>query len=344
LVSAYGINMTASTGVGSQAVAEFEEAAYYSSDLASFQREYNIITNPISTLIGPNKTKDGYYAECSLDVEYITALGQNVSTWMISHDQFDLTWWAETLVSSKAPWVQSISWGSGEQNYPDSQVLSTNDAFNKLALMGFTIFSASGDVGTGHTGTFDCGQFSPTFPATVEWLTAVGGVYTESGTQTAWSDSGGGLSFLIGRPAWQDAAVASYFSANKDLPPSRYYNKSGRAIPDVSAIATNFRVTIANYSTGTLSGTSAATPSWAGIASLLNDALYARGEKGIGYLNPTLYKMAGVGVDITAGDNKVFPCDGGFAAVAGFDLVSGWGTPLFHLLYDAIVGGSIVGK
>ena len=29
------------------------------------------------------------------------ALGQNVSTWMISHDQFDLTWWAETLVSSK---------------------------------------------------------------------------------------------------------------------------------------------------------------------------------------------------------------------------------------------------
>ena len=99
-----------------------------------------------------------------------------------------------------------------------------------------------------------------------------------------------------------------------------------------------------NYSTGTLSGTSAATPSWAGIASLLNDALYARGEKGIGYLNPTLYKMAGVGVDITAGDNKVFPCDGGFAAVAGFDLVSGWGTPLFHLLYDAIVGGSIVGK
>jgi len=48
---------------------------------------------------------------------------------------------------------------------------------------------------------------------------------------------------------------------------------AGRGIPDVAALGTNFQVIVQNY-TGPISGTSAASPTFAAIVSLVNDQRY----------------------------------------------------------------------
>ena len=74
-------------------------------------------------------------------------------------------------------------------------------------------------------------------------------------------------------------------------------------------------------------GTSAASPLWASLVTLVNQARGA--GKRIGYLTPLLYQ-GGAGsagcTDITSGDN-VTATVGGYRAGPGYDAVSGWGTP-----------------
>jgi subtilase family serine protease len=91
----------------------------------------------------------------------------------------------------------------------------------------------------------------------------------------------------------------------------------------------------------TIGGTSAATPSWAGVVALLN---HAAGRDGSGAINDWLYTLgrnqhrAGdlpVFYDITSGDNG-FDRVRGFSAGTGFDLATGWGTPNVALLVQAV--------
>jgi tripeptidyl-peptidase I len=52
-----------------------------------------------------------------------------------------------------------------------------------------------------------------------------------------------------------------------------------------------------------ITGTSAATPAFAGMVSLLNDALIAAGKNPLGFLNPMLYSIGVDGLnDITSGN------------------------------------------
>jgi subtilase family serine protease len=74
------------------------------------------------------------------------------------------------------------------------------------------------------------------------------------------------------------------------LPNAEYYNASGRALPDVSALSTNFEVVIQGL-WGPISGTSAAAPTFAAIVTLLNDARYQAGKGPLGFLNPFLYQV-----------------------------------------------------
>ena len=103
---------------------------------------------------------------------------------------------------------------------------------------------ASGDDGAGSHG-FRCKEFAPTFPASSPHVTSVGGTYLEDELETAVDFSGGGFSFSFPRPSYQDAAVSNYLSTySSQLPPSSMFNSSGRGIPDVSAVSTNFQVRV----------------------------------------------------------------------------------------------------
>ena len=47
------------------------------------------------------------------------------------------------------PTVVSISWGSGESNYDTTHSAAAGAAFQKLGVLGVSVFAASGDQGTG---------------------------------------------------------------------------------------------------------------------------------------------------------------------------------------------------
>src|SRR5205823_496034 len=98
-------------------------------------------------------------------------------------------------------------------------------------------------------------------------------------------------------------------------------------------------VMVAGGKSSGVGGTSAATPAFAGVLALVSEDL---GTAGLGQLGPTLYRLGGeqarglrapVFHDVTQGDN------GGFAAAAGFDLATGWGSPIVDALAPALAGG-----
>jgi tripeptidyl-peptidase-1 len=94
-------------------------------------------------------------------------------------------------------------------------------------------------------------QFVPSFPASSPWVTAVGGTTTEElfelGPEVMKSIhcdyqkivnglSGGGFSNYFPAPSYQKQAISNYFKNAQDLPNPSFYNITGRAYPDVSAL------------------------------------------------------------------------------------------------------------
>lgn len=208
-----------------------------------------------------------------------------------------------------------------------------------MGLMGFSIIVASGDSGTGNNGIFSCKKFQPQFPASSPYVTSVGGTYLDPSSQQeiAVSFSGGGFSDRFAAPSYQQQAIAEYLKTqSSSLPPPQYWNASGRGIPDVSALSTNFQVVIEKY-LGSLSGTSAATPTFAAIVALVNGIREQKTLPPLGFLNPALYLLkGGVGTDITQGSNPASFCPSGFQAAPGWDPISGLGTPFFPWLVQEL--------
>lgn len=85
---------------------------------------------------------------------------------------------------------------------------------------------------------------------------------------------------------------------------------------------------------GPSGGTSAASPAFAAILGLLNDARFRVHKPALGFLNPFLYLFGYNGLnDITGGQSN--GCQGQIAgafwnATPGWDPVTGFGTPNFE--------------
>ncbi|KNC53432.1 family S53 protease [Thecamonas trahens ATCC 50062] len=163
-------------------------------------------------------------------------------------------------------------------------------------------------------------------------------------------------------PTWQAKAAAGYLSANAAaLPPAAVFAQGGRGAPDVAFMGHNFEISA--FDSGSCSvmpgidGTSASSPSFAGLISLINDARYAAGKSSIGFLNPYLYAAPiGTFSDITQGSNHCrqvttamyydqtcnldsqpgslwIGCSAwGYPAAEGWDAATGLGSPIFPAL------------
>merc|ERR1711920_642663 len=86
-------------------------------------------------------------------------------------------------------------------------------------------------------------------------------------------------------------------------------------------------------------GTSASTPSWGAVISLLNEICLSSsgGSKTLGFINPLLYKNADAFNDITKGTNAIGNnAPSGWKATAGWDAVTGLGTPKFSSLQSVV--------
>ena len=249
--------------------------------------------------------------------------------------------------------VISQSFGIPEQNFPGrAAVAKLRYAFIRARRRHVTVVAATNDFGV--TGPAKAGGTFRTHPV-VDWpasdplVTAVGGTrlrLTARGGRvspdSAWNESGnsavaryagplpwassGGVSAIFGRPGYQD--------------PVRRVVGSHRGLPDValSASFSGASLTFESFTgrPGTwkpAAGTSVATPYFAGIVAIADQAAHAR----LGLLNPSLYHLEqarapGI-IDVTTGSNTVSFAQGrktitvrGYQARPGYNLVTGVGT------------------
>jgi kumamolisin len=211
----------------------------------------------------------------------------------------------------------SCSWG-----WMPADPSSDDPYFKEFAGQGQNLFVASGDSGAYNT------RSRYVYPADDAYVTSVGGTdLTTNGaggswkSETAWADSGGGISpDKIAIPTYQKTAGV-ITTTNKG-------STTYRNCPDVAAEAnTDNYICYDGTCAGGWGGTSFAAPRWAGYLALVNQQAVANKLGTVGFINPAIYTI-GLGSsygtnfhDITSGSN------GTYSAVKGYDLVTGWGSP-----------------
>uniref|UniRef100_A0A8D0UDW9 Tripeptidyl peptidase 1 n=1 Tax=Sus scrofa TaxID=9823 RepID=A0A8D0UDW9_PIG len=208
------------------------------------------------------------------------------------------------------------------------------------------VYSSPGDSGAGCWSVSGRHQFRPSFPASSPYVTTVGGTSFQNPfritNEVVDYISGGGFSNVFPRPSYQEEAVTSYLTSSPHLPPSSYFNASGRAYPDVAALSDGYWVVSNHVPIPWVSGTSASTPVFGGFLSLINEHRILRGHPPLGFLNPRLYKQHGAGLfDVTHGCHESClneEVEGqGFCSGPGWDPVTGWGTPNFPALLKTLI-------
>ena len=242
--------------------------------------------------------------------------------------------------------VMSLSFGEAEQCASKTTIARGHQLFDTAREERISVFAASGDQGATQMscdGSSPLGSRAVSTPASDPNVTAVGGTHLVADgatgayqSESAWTGSGGGFSTLYRRPSYQ-----------------RRFDEDtkGRGVPDVAINADPHGFLMAVWSLlappgnpgfGAASGTSAATPIWAGIAALADQAAGHR----LGMLNTSLYRLSRgddgssrAFHDITTGNNS-FHGVVGFSAAAGWDPVTGLGSPNVARIIHALGGGS----
>ncbi|KAK0105521.1 hypothetical protein ONS95_004118 [Cadophora gregata] len=342
---------------GLMGIAGFLKQWPFKSDLTTFMKSYatqgNAAQSFTCTLINggtcPQTGTPGI--EANLDVQYARAITESIPNvyysvggsppWLgtgtnTNEPYLEFLNYLLGLDSSALPNTISISYGDDEATVPLDYATNVCNLFAQLGARGVSVLVASGDSGVGTTcKTGSTKTFTTSFPASCPWVTTVGGT-TGNSPEGAWSGSGGGFSSRFGQPSYQTAAVNKWLTTDTThTAVNAYFNKSGRAYPDIAAQSTNF-VIVASGSAQSVSGTSCACPTFASIIQLLNSDRLLAGKKPLGFLNPWLYNNATAGLtDIKTGKNT--GCSGvisgaGFSAVAGWDPATGLGTPIYTSL------------
>jgi len=174
--------------------------------------------------------------------------------------------------------------------------------------------------------------------------------------ETAWNDftittpslsaSGGGVSSFFPQPAWQTGLGLPTGRNVPDISFTASAEHDGYLVCSQSSCVNGYRD--ATNSFNVIGGTSAPTPSFAGIVALINQKLGAAQ----GNINPQLYTQATNAPwafhDVTTGNNMVACTTGtgctngvlGYSAGPGYDLVTGLGSLDVDVLLNAMTGVS----
>jgi Pro-kumamolisin, activation domain len=175
--------------------------------------------------------------------------------------------------------------------------------------------------------------------------------------EKAWNDTsmlgtnlatGGGVSNLFSKPSWQTGAGVPQ-DGQRDVPDLALTASpinDPYIICSQASCQTGYRSN-SDQTFTVVGGTSAASPTFAGIASLINQKLGSRQ----GNVNPQIYSLVASSPwafnDVTGGDNNV-PCQVnttnclygliGYPAGTGYDLATGWGSVDVTALLNALAG------
>jgi subtilase family serine protease len=224
----------------------------------------------------------------------------------------------------------SCSWG-----WTPADPSTLDPYFEQMASQGQNFFAASGDSSAWSAS-------NEAWPADDANIVSVGGTDLTTASaagpwksETAWADSGGGISpDSIPIPSWQKLSGV--------ITSSNHGSTTLRNGPDVAANANFTFYVCADQTTCTANdygGTSFATPMWAGYLALANEQAATNGDS-IGFINPLIYPAA-LGSsystlfhDITSGS-----C-GTYSGITGYDLCTGWGSPNTTGLINLLAGSS----
>ncbi len=306
----------------------------------------------------PGDLGGGEDMEAYLDVEWSGAVAPKATVNFVcsastaATDGVDLS--AQYIVDNDLAPVMSTSFGMCEDSMGATENKFYNDLWMQAAAEGITSCVASGDSGSAgcdsagaDTGTglgvngLSSTPYNVSVGGTLFMDTSNPGQYWSSTNQTdlssalsyipeqAWNESaletggnglwatGGGVSMTYTKPSWQVAPGVP--------------DDGMRDVPDVSLSASGHNAYLVYTGGWTgVAGTSASSPSFAGIMALI---VQKTGERQ-GNINPRLYKLADVQYggsgapvfhDVTTGDNSV-PGVTGFYCGPGYDAVTGLGS------------------
>jgi subtilase family serine protease len=359
---------TGTTGTGSS-IAIVGRSNINLSDVAAFRATSELnANNPAVILVGANPgLVSGDQDEATLDVEWSGAVAPAATVKLVvgdstaTTDGVDLS--AQYVVNHATAPVVNSSYGSCEQDMGTSELAFYNGLWEQAAGQGMSVFVASGDAGAA-----DCYAGSATKASgtavngmcSTPYSTCVGGTEFSEGSNSAqywsvtnstgyesalsyipeevWNESGsnggsglwasgGGSSVVYPQPAWQKGVNG--------------ISGEMRAVPDVAltAAAHDGYVIAENGTYFVISGTSASSPSFAGLMALVVEA---KGGVGQGNANAGLYPLVNAQHNpfhATPSGNNSVPGVTGFAAsgaaynqatglgsVDGAVLVSEWGS------------------
>ena len=317
---------------------------YLGTDLADLTTYYNNVhqTNSVPiTLLSTDGTstscvytrKGGYCddTEQTLDMTQALGMAPGLNSLVMYVGSTDTAIISAMTTHNPLPTTIGCSWG-----WTPADASTLDPYFQKMAAQGQNFFVASGD-----NSTWKKSGAAEAWPADDANIVSVGGtdLTTSSAggpwkSETAWVDSGGGISpDNIKIPTWQQLKGVIN-SSNKG-------STTLRNGPDVSANANFTFYVCADQTTCTANeygGTSFAAPMWAGYVALANQQLKSDGYSTLGFINPYIYPFgvsSSYGTDfhdVTSGKS------GSYSAVTGYDLVTGWGSPNGTGLINALVG------
>jgi subtilase family serine protease len=344
IASAYGLSGYYGAGDEGQnvTIAAYELEPFSASDVAAYQACYGTATAVTRVAVDGGAGAGPGAGEAAMDVEDLIGLVPQASikvyegppTGSGAYDTYS------RIVSDDAARVISTSWGLCEALEGSVPASVENVVFEEAAVQGQSLLASSGDQGSDDCGD---GQRSVDDPASQPWVTAVGATSLQGSSNVVWNDwlgaTGGGVSSLWGRPAYQNTAAQSQSGATCGSA-----GLSCREVPDISVDGDPGTGYAAYYrgSWREVGGTSVSAPTVAALAALADASPACRGRP-IGFLNPGLYRAAADAYaadfhDVTSGSNA-FDSVAGFAAGPGYDMASGLGTPT-GLLGQTLCGGS----
>jgi subtilase family serine protease len=313
-----------------QSVGLFEYAGYEINDVKNYFKEvkqpFNIPVkgvslNGVSLSCPPSSCDD---SEQVLDIEMAASMAPHLSQIVVYVGSSDVSIFNQMAADNTSKQV-SCSWGWSDDES------SLDPIFEEMGTQGQSIFVATGDNGSGTPGDV-------VWPADDPYITAVGGTdLTTTGPGGAWK-SETGWNGSAGSPSKNGIPIPSYQLLAGVINSSNGGSTTLRNYPDVAAEANTNQYSC--YDGGCFEGnggTSYAAPQWAGLTAMANEQAVSKGKPTLGFLNPAIYEI-GIGTsydsdfhDITSGSN------GGYKAVVGYDLVTGWGSPNGPNLIKALV-------
>jgi hypothetical protein len=300
------------------------------SDLHAFDQQFGL-ADPELTIIDPDGVPPSppppdsrgfsWGLETALDVEWAHALAPGAAILLVETPGTDFGLLSGVNHARSEPGVSVVSMSWGENTVINNAVFET-----PAGHQGVTFVAGSGDAGS----QADYPAFSPN-------VLAVGGTefakpldaQGDYPGETAWRSGGGGVDSTEPQPAAQLQTVGAM---------------GGRAIPDVSFDAGSDVAVLDSYDYGanpwiSLEGTSFGAPAWAALIAIADQG---RALAGAGSLDgstqtiPELYAIARSKAyssafnDITSGSNDAYNAN------AGYDLVTGLGTPNAPLIVASL--------